>query len=60
VTIHGRVLVRREAIDAGQHSLEHLSGVADGCARESVEADAARQREARPAEPVVDVLRVMP
>ena len=38
----------REAIAAGQHSIEHLNGVADGCAREAVEQEAARQREQRP------------
>ena len=39
----------REAIEAGQHSVEHLNGVADACARESVEADATQLRERSPA-----------
>jgi imidazolonepropionase-like amidohydrolase len=39
----------REAIRAGQHSIEHSNGVADGCASEKVEAEATRLREQNPA-----------
>jgi len=39
----------REAIRAGQHSIEHSNGVADGCATEKAEAEATQLREQNPA-----------
>jgi imidazolonepropionase-like amidohydrolase len=39
----------REAIAAGQHSIEHMNGIADGCASAAVEAEAMRLREGSPA-----------
>jgi len=34
----------REAVSAGQHSIEHLNGIADGCASAKAEGEAARIR----------------
>jgi imidazolonepropionase-like amidohydrolase len=39
----------REAIAAGQHSIDHVNNIADGCASEAIEAEVMRLRELRPA-----------
>lgn len=43
----------REAIAAGQHSIDHINNIADGCASESVEAEVMELRERRPPPPQI-------